>query len=291
MKIELDRIAEVWGESGSLSGPEISRLVGEVRSHSRITNSVDRLSEAVRKLGLGEVMGDNNQRAAAICTSGDWAISVILDYIVDGEITLAPFPMILAPVNGAQIEIDVYQRPIEDFENSFTRNLSLGQPLERKCIVDGEFWATPAKGVVAEIASIVGAEDGRKPAIMSINGGAYAPYVRVFDEGGNMAPSALASTGLNSQQFFADFLKNVVASDFLEHLSEKEKRDLFEYLDDQLSDPSDVISEALWPMLQSAAVLDRSLGLQALENVANSSHELASHAAAVLADNLTKTRV
>lgn len=287
MKSELASIIACWRKNLSLDFPFVSGIANELTSHPRVSDAVDQLSGPDPKLGYYELMGDSDRKACIVCMIDDWAVSVIMDYRVDREITLSPYPMIIAPANGARLEIDIYECPAESFGRSFVGDLRLGGPVGRRTIAPGEAWATPAKGVFADIVGVIGSGDGREPAIMAVSGEPYAPYVRVFDRDGLMVSSAFSSNALNAKQFFADFLKNMTGSDFLESLSAKERADLRAFVADQLADPSEMISEALWPMVQTAANLDGSMGLRALETVAKSGHEMAPHAAAALERNLS----
>lgn len=228
-------------------------------------------------------MDNSDRRISVVDSYKGWTVSVIMDYVVDSEIALSPYPMVIVPLGGARLEIDLYRCPLEYFSRSFLKDLRLGAPLERRTIGEGELWATPAKGIFADIVDVVAGEDGQEPVVLVISGEAYAPYVRVFDRYGNMTSTVFSSNKFNGQQFFADFVKNMAASNFMESMSGQERQSLFTYIADQLSDPSEIISEALWPMVQASANVDRSLGIQVLRNVANSSHEMASHASAVLA--------
>lgn len=283
MKSALDKIARFWRDGHSLSDPVISLAVNELKYHSSFFEAVNRLSSPDRKLSYHELTDDSDRRISVACSSDNWTVSVVMDYIVGGDITVSPYPIIIAPANGARLEIDLYEFSCEDFSRSFSQNLRLGVPQGRKTIGDGEFWATPARGVFADVVSVAGGEDGREPVIMVVTGEAYAPYVRVFDRSGNLASTVFSSNKFNGQQFFGDFLKNVTGSDFVNYMSDQERQNLLAFVADQISDPSEIVSEALWPMVQTAANLDRTLGLQALKNLANSSHEMASHASAILA--------
>lgn len=102
-----------------------------------------------------------------------------------------------------------------------------------------------------------------------------------------MKSTVFSSTVFNAQRYFAELLKHVTASDLPQCMAEKEKQSLCNFVAGELTDPSGVISEALRPLVQTAATLDRSLGLEALKNIANSSHEMASHASGVLARQMS----
>ena len=80
---------------------------------------------------------------------------------------------------------------------------------------------------------------GRDPVVMVVSGEAYAPYVRVFDRYGNMTSTVFSSNKLNGQQYLADFLKNMAASDFVDSMSGQERGNLCTYIADQLSDPGE----------------------------------------------------
>ena len=282
MNVDIQKIADCGHANNSMVDSVIRSPVDDLRTHPSITEAIRRLSGPSPKLSYHEIMDNSDRRVSVVGSFKNWNVSVIMDYVVDGEIALSPYPIIISPLGGAQLEIDIYECPIEYFSRSLNRDLRLSAPIERKMIADGEFWATPAKGVFADVVGVTASDGERESAVLVISGDAYAPYVRTFDRSGNMTSTVFSSSKFNGQQFFADFLKNLTSSNLLSVLSEKEANDLYGFVKGQLSDPEAIVSEAVWPMIQAAAKIDRSSGLNALQNLADSSHEMAIHAMSLL---------
>lgn len=290
MKSAIRQIAGCWRGNNSFDERLIFEAVNELKFSSEFRDAVNRLTTPGRKLSYHELTDDTERRVSVAFAADNWTVSVGMDYKVGGEVTLSPYPMIIVPAQGACLEIDLYEYACENFSRSFCPDLRLGEPRRRITVRDGEFWATPSRGVFAEIVGISGDYD-QEPVIMVVTGDAYAPYVRVFDRSGRLASTVFSSNFFNGQQFFADFLRNVAATDLIDCMSEQERLDLEAFVVKQLSRPSELISEALWPMIQTAAKLDHMIGLAALREIAKSSHEMAAHAAAVLKRHVSNEKV
>ena len=275
----IERLSKFWSEHGSLVDGLAGAELEQLRSAPEMDAAYSRLCRD--ELSIAELSTSTSRgKVSSIYARNRWTAVLIKDYALSDDIVLSPCPAIIIPFRASTtVQVDSYRLDEGQFSRSRIYHAGAVEWIGRETVTFGAAWATPAKGVCANISAI-----GGESAILLVNGPSYAPYTHSLDSRMEYLNSAFSSDLYNGRVFLSDLIRQAVSAKVQDHCEPAETERLKAFIRATAERP-DVVSEEIWPLVQSMSSLDRAGAIDLLGRLGASDHELAPMARSTLLAN------